>query len=444
MNFAQDKSVSYYTLGCKLNFAETSTIARQMEEKGFMKVPFGEYAGITVINTCSVTDNADKKCRSIIRKAKNVNPNAMIIVIGCYAQLKPDEISSMPDVDLVLGAKEKFNISGFLTDREKQETSIYYSSEISEVEDFISSYSMGDRTRSFLKVQDGCDYTCSFCTIPLARGKSRSAKIHEVVDNVRKLGAAGIKEIVLTGVNTGDFGYIDPERGRIRFLDLLIELDQVESITRFRISSVEPNLLSNPIIDFVAGSSRFMPHFHIPLQSGSDRILKLMRRRYLSQLYRERVEYIREKIPEACIGVDVITGFPSESKAEFLETYRFLNELKVDYLHVFPYSERRDTDASGLAGTIPVETRSQRSKMLRILSEKKKHSFYRKHQNQFRKVLFESKAVNGEDIFGFTDNYIKVKTGYNLELVNRVQMVELADMDSDGVIKALIPETVFQ
>jgi threonylcarbamoyladenosine tRNA methylthiotransferase MtaB len=405
-----EKTIAFHTLGCKLNFAETSSISRSLEKDGFKKVKFEDAADVYVINTCSVTENADKECRSIIRKALRYSPSAQIVIVGCYAQLKPEEIASMEGVDLVLGAKEKFRITDYLKTLPPKklfsEKAAIYSCDVSEVNFFESSYSFGDRTRAFLKVQDGCDYNCTYCTIPLARGKSRSDRIDHVVEQADLLAEVGIREIVLTGVNIGDFGLHDGERTETLF-ELIKQLDEVEGIERFRISSIEPNLLKDEIIDFVATSKRFMPHFHIPLQSGSDKILGLMKRRYRSQLYRDRVEKIKSVMPHCCIGVDVIVGFPGEDEKEFLTTYNFLNKLDISYLHVFTYSERDNTEAIQLENIVPKEIRHERNKMLRILSEKKQWAFYDKHVGEVRKVLFEA-AGEGE-IEGFTDNYIKVK-----------------------------------
>lgn len=423
-------SVAFYTLGCKLNFSESSAIARQMSENGFQKKDFHEGADIYVINTCSVTDHADKKCRKVVREALKFNPNAYVAIIGCYAQLKPKEISEIPGVDVVLGAAEKFNLPSHLHDLTKREKAIVHNSRIRELNHFVPAYSASDRTRSFLKVQDGCDYFCSFCTIPLARGKSRSGTIEDVLKNAGEIIASGVKEIVLTGVNIGDFG--NSETGD--FLALLKEIDQIEGLERVRISSIEPNLLTDEIIDFVAESKRIVPHFHIPLQSGSDEILTSMRRKYLSALYKNRVEHIKRVMPECCIGVDVIVGFPGETEEHFLETYRFLNELDISYLHVFTYSERPNTYALKLEGKVPGAIRQDRNKMLTILSEKKKRAFYESHLGKSFKVLFEAET-DGLTMSGFTENYIRVTADYDPLLVNEIVDVTLCSFDEDGNVK---------
>jgi threonylcarbamoyladenosine tRNA methylthiotransferase MtaB len=421
------KRVAFHTLGCKLNFAETSTLARQLESEGFTKVSFNDAADVYVINTCSVTDNADKECRQIIRRALNQSPEAFIAVTGCYAQLRPDEIASMEGVDLVLGAGEKFNISKYLDNIHKKERAEIHSCEVNELDTFNSSWSYGDRTRAFLKVQDGCDYTCTYCTIPMARGASRSAKISEVVKQAASLSQQGIKEIVLTGVNTGDFGKNNSET----FFDLVKELDKISADVRFRISSIEPNLLTDEIISFVAGSQKFVPHFHIPLQSGSDKILGLMRRRYRKELYESRVKQIKELMPFACIGCDVIVGFPEEKGNDFLETYRFLNELEISYLHVFTYSERPDTAAILMDNVVSMAERKQRNKMLRILSEKKQNAFYRTNEGRTVNVLWEHENHNGM-MEGYSENYIRVKTDYNSDFANTVSEVKLENY-GDGI-----------
>jgi threonylcarbamoyladenosine tRNA methylthiotransferase MtaB len=429
----QYKKVAFYTLGCKLNFSETSTIARNFENQGFAKVEFNETPDIFVINTCSVTDNADKKCRQIVKKALQVNPNAFVTMIGCYAQLKPEEISSIPGVDLVLGANEKFNILDHIAELEKKEIAVIKSNNIKETDFFIPSFSQGDRTRSFLKVQDGCDYFCTFCTIPLARGKSRNATIAETILEAKKIADTDIKEVVLTGVNIGDFG----QGGEENFYQLVQQLDNIEGIDRFRISSIEPNLLTNEIIEFVAKSNRFVPHFHIPLQSGSDTLLVAMRRKYLRALYAERVAKIKELMPHACIGVDVIVGFPGETEDEFMETVNFINQLDISYLHVFTYSERANTTAKKMANSIPLNIRRERSKQLQILSEKKRRAFYETQLNSDQSVLFEAEEDMGI-MYGFTENYVKVKTPYNAELVNQIVPVNLAAIDRDGVVKVAL------
>ncbi|MEO9533154.1 MAG: tRNA (N(6)-L-threonylcarbamoyladenosine(37)-C(2))-methylthiotransferase MtaB [Crocinitomicaceae bacterium] len=432
----QYKKVAFYTLGCKLNFSETSTIARNFENQGFAKVDFNDTPDIFIINTCSVTENADKKCRSVVKRALKVNPDAFVTMIGCYAQLKPTQISEIPGVDLVLGANEKFNIIDHITDLEKKEKAEVSATNIKETKDFIPSFSFGDRTRSFLKVQDGCDYFCTFCTIPLARGKSRNASVAETLEEAKKIAATDVKEVVLTGVNIGDFGQGEGEN----FLDLIKELDQVDDIDRWRISSIEPNLLSNEIIEFVAKSNNFVPHFHIPLQSGSDQLLKAMRRKYLSSLYTDRVAKIKELMPDACIGVDVIVGFPGETEEEFMKTVNFLNELDVSYLHVFTYSERANTTAKKMEGSIPVNIRRERSRQLQILSEKKKRHFYSTQIGKEKTVLFEAEENEGT-IFGFTENYVKVKVPYQKDLVNQLIPVELSEIDRDGIVKVNMTTT---
>lgn len=423
--------VAFYTLGCKLNFSETSAIARNFESAGYAKVSFEEYADVYVINTCSVTDNADKKCRYYTKKAQKANPDAKVIVVGCYAQLKPEEIAEIPGVTMVLGADEKFNVIELLEETTTDTAGLVYNKPIKETRDFHPAFSSGDRTRTFLKVQDGCNYFCSFCTIPLARGVSRSASIADTVLQAREAAASGAKEIVLTGVNIGDFGAGTNED----FYGLVQALDTIEEIDRFRISSIEPNLLSNEIIEFVAQSEKFVPHFHIPLQSGSDELLKQMRRRYESDLYRNRVEKIRELMPDACIGVDVIVGFPGETEALFLETYNFLNELAIDYLHVFTYSERPNTTAMRMDGVVEPEVRAKRSKMLRILSTKKKRKFYRDNIGKEAQVLIEAEA-HGEQMHGFTENYVKVSVPYQAELVNTIQPVKLLGVNADNLMDA--------
>jgi len=432
------QKVAFHTLGCKLNFAETSTIPRKFENTGYTKVDFADEADVYVLNTCSVTENADKECKQLIRNVKKQSPQAIVAVIGCYAQLKANEIGQIPGVDLVLGAKEKFNLPHYIENLSKKENAEVHSCEIEETDAFISSYSAGDRTRSFLKVQDGCDYTCSYCTIPLARGKSRSDSIDNVVAQAKEIAAQGIKEIVLTGVNIGDFGFTQTshtEKKQETFLELITALDKVEGVERFRISSIEPNLLKDEIIDFVAQSSRFVPHFHVPLQSGSNTILKLMRRRYMRELYTERVARIKQVMPHACIGVDVIVGFPGETQTEFLETYNFINGLDISYLHVFTYSERPNTDAIAIQNTVPVHERKERNKMLRILSTKKQRDFYSQHIGSTRKVLFEAENKNGF-INGFADNYIKVKMPFSVDLINTMKDVYLHNINEAGLVSA--------
>lgn len=431
------KKVAFHTLGCKLNFSETSTIARLFEKQDFEKVDFSESADVYVINTCSVTDKADHTCRNTVRQALRSNPDAFVAVIGCYAQLKPDEIAEIPGVDIVLGANEKFNILNYINDTEKLPEAGIHACEIKDVKDFIPSYSANDRTRTFLKVQDGCDYFCAFCTIPLARGRSRSENIENTIMSAREAAEDGIKEVVLTGVNIGDFGKGTGET----FYQLIKELEKIEGIDRFRISSIEPNLLTDEIIEFVAQSKKFVPHFHIPLQSGSDEILQLMRRRYDAAHYQSRIKKIKELIPNCCIGVDVIVGFPGETEEEFLKTYRFLNELDITYLHVFTYSERPNTTAIRLKETVPMGERKKRNKMLTILSEKKKRLFYENHAGQEFTVLFEHE--NKDDVmFGFTDNYIKVKTNYNPNLANQLMKVRLGEMDRQGIYSCELMEAV--
>ena len=437
------KTVAFHTLGCKLNFSETSAIARLFEENGFKKVDFKEKANVYVINTCSVTENADKECKTVVRAALKQSPDAFIAIVGCYAQLKPEEIAKIEGVDVVLGASEKFKLLQYVNDLSKKEKTEIHSCEIDSVNSFTDAFSFGDRTRSFLKVQDGCDYTCSYCTIPLARGASRSDTIANVVKNANKIATEGVMEIVLTGVNIGDFGlHIEKDRTERteNFLDLIKALDEVEGIERFRISSIEPNLLKDEVIEFVSKSKRFVPHFYIPLQSGSNKILKLMRRRYLRELYTERVAQIRSLMPHCCIGVDVIVGFPGETEEDFLETYNFLNELDISYLHVFTYSERDNTDAIKLEGIVPITERKKRNKMLRILSAKKLRSFYEKNIGQTRPVMFERENRDGF-IFGFTDNYVKVKTVYDPSLIKKMHNIKLSGFDSEGIVTAELFET---
>ncbi|MFT4898392.1 MAG: threonylcarbamoyladenosine tRNA methylthiotransferase MtaB [Flavobacteriales bacterium] len=426
----QYKKVAFYTLGCKLNFSETSGIAQNFEKGGYAKVDFEERPDVFVINTCSVTDNADKKCRNIVRRAKSINPNAYVAVIGCYAQLKPQEISEIKGVNLVLGANEKFNILEHVEKLELENThsTVVLGGEIDDVNEFFPSYSIGDRTRTFLKVQDGCDYSCSFCTIPLARGKSRSNTIKETLKTASEVASRQAKEVVLTGVNLGDFGRYNNES----FHDLVLELDKLEGIERFRISSIEPNLLTNLTIDFIATSKKFVPHFHIPLQSGSPEILKSMKRRYKRDIYTSRVEKIKTLMPHCCIGVDVIVGFPGETEEKFIETYDYLNELNVSYFHVFTYSERANTLAPKLEKPVDRKTRDERSKKLRILSAKKKRAFYQENIGKSFPVLFEAEK-NNDFMFGFTSNYVKVKTKYNEDLVNEVKQVNLIEIDRDGL-----------
>lgn len=430
-------TVAFHTLGCKLNFAETSTIARQLKNAGFQKVDFEAGADVVVINTCSVTENADKECKTIVRRAQQKNPNAFIAIIGCYAQLKPEEIAGIDGVDLVLGATEKFNLPSYLSDLHKKSHAEIHSCEIADAGTFTSAYSIGDRTRAFLKVQDGCDYSCTYCTIPLARGKSRSDSIENVIRNAKEIAEKGVKEIVLTGVNIGDYGIFDTETSKREtdFLSLIHELDQVEGIERFRISSIEPNLLNDEVISFVAQSNRFVPHFHIPLQSGSDKILSLMRRRYKRKVYVDRVNKIKEVMPQACIGVDVIVGFPGETEEDFIDTYNFLNELNISYLHVFTYSERENTDAALMPGVVAISERKKRNKMLRILSEKKKNAFYDQFIGQEFSVLFEEENKNNE-IQGFTDNYIRVGVPFDPSLINTIGTVKLLSFDGSIAVRS--------
>lgn len=428
-----NKKVALYTLGCKLNFAETSTIARSFAEAGYARVEIEQTPDVLVVNTCSVTDQADKKCRNIVRRVLGANPNAYVAVIGCYAQLKPEEIASIPGVDLVLGANEKFKLLDHIHDLTKNTAGVVVAEAIKETRDFVPSFSSGDRTRTFLKVQDGCNYFCAFCTIPLARGRSRSATIEETLLEAQKAAKAGAKEIVLTGVNIGDFGTAHDET----LLELVQELDKIEGVERFRISSIEPNLLSNDIIEFVAQSNKFVPHFHIPLQSGSDEVLRSMRRRYLTGLYADRIKLIREVMPDACIGVDVIVGFPGESDAHFQETFDFLHQLDVSYFHVFTYSERANTTAVRIDDVIPMNIRQQRNKQLRGLSLKKKRAFYDSQLGTEHTVLFEGNEQDGQ-MHGFTENYVKVTTDWNPTLVNKTASVKLNSLLPDGIVDIAI------
>ncbi|MFP9117748.1 tRNA (N(6)-L-threonylcarbamoyladenosine(37)-C(2))-methylthiotransferase MtaB [Flavobacterium sp. RNTU_13] len=430
------KKVAFYTLGCKLNFSETSTIARSFAEDGFDRVDFEDPADIYVINTCSVTDNADKQFKQIVKKALKTNDKAFIAAVGCYAQLKPEELAAVDGVDLVLGATEKFKITDYINDLSKNDMGEVHSCEIAEADFYVGSYSIGDRTRAFLKVQDGCDYKCTYCTIPLARGISRSDTLENVLKNAAEISAQNIKEIVLTGVNIGDYGKgeFGNKKHEHTFYELVQALDKVEGIERLRISSIEPNLLRNETIEFVSQSRTFVPHFHIPLQSGSDDILKLMRRRYLRNVYTERVAKIREVMPHACIGVDVIVGFPGETDEHFLETYNFLNELEISYLHVFTYSERDNTPAAEMPGAVPANVRAKRSKMLRGLSVKKRRAFYESQIGTTRTVLFEGENKEGY-IHGFTENYVKVKAPWNPELINTLHEVTLTKIDEDGLVR---------
>jgi threonylcarbamoyladenosine tRNA methylthiotransferase MtaB len=430
------KKVAFHTLGCKLNFSETSTIARGFVEEGFDRVTFSEVADMYVINTCSVTENADKRFKTIVKQAQKMNPDAFVAAIGCYAQLKPEELAAVGGVDLVLGATEKFKITDYINDLTKNAYGEVHSCEIEEADFYVGSYALGDRTRAFLKVQDGCDYKCTYCTIPLARGISRSDTLTNVLKNATEISAQGVKEIVLTGVNIGDYGKgeFGNKKHEHTFLDLVKALDQVTGIHRIRISSIEPNLLKNETIDFVAQSNSFVPHFHIPLQSGNDDILKAMRRRYLSGLYIDRVERIKKIMPHACIGVDVIVGFPGETDEHFLDTYHFLNELDISYLHVFTYSERDNTTAATMKGVVAKNVRSKRSKLLRGLSVKKRRAFYESQLGTIRTVLFEGENKQGY-IHGFTENYVKVRGPWDPALVNTLHDVELTEIDTDGLVR---------
>ena len=431
-----EKKVAFYTLGCKLNFSETSTIARNFVSEGFERVDFEEKADVYVINTCSVTDNADKRFKTIVKNALKKNEDAFLIAVGCYAQLKPEELAAVDGVDLVLGATEKFNVTSYINDLTKNNVGEVHSCEISDADFYVGSYSIGDRTRAFLKVQDGCDYKCTYCTIPLARGISRSDTLEGVINNAKEISSKGIKEIVLTGVNIGDYGKgeFGNKKHEHTFLELVKELDKVEGIHRLRISSIEPNLLKDETIDFVSKSTSFVPHFHIPLQSGSDELLKKMKRRYLRNTYSERVHRIKSVLPNACIGVDVIVGFPGETDALFLETYNYLNEIDISYLHVFTYSERPNTEAIDLDGVIPKKTRAKRSKMLRGLSAKKRRSFYENQLGNTLTALFENENKEGY-INGFTENYVKVKTPWNPDLVNTLHTITLTEIDEDGLVR---------
>ncbi|MDG1502427.1 MAG: tRNA (N(6)-L-threonylcarbamoyladenosine(37)-C(2))-methylthiotransferase MtaB [Ulvibacter sp.] len=436
------KKAAFYTLGCKLNFSETSTISRDFTNEGFQRVDFTDPADVYVINTCSVTENADKRFKSIVKQAQKANPDAFIAAIGCYAQLQPQQLADVNGVDLVLGATEKFNITSYINDllanpdRSASNGAEIHSCEIADADFYVGSYAIGDRTRAFLKVQDGCDYKCTYCTIPLARGISRSDTLENVLKNAAEISAKGIKEIVLTGVNIGDYGKgeFGNKKHEHTFFELCQALDEVAGIKRLRISSIEPNLLKNQTIDFVAKSKTFVPHFHIPLQSGSDRLLKLMRRRYMTDLYLDRVARINKTMPNACIGVDVIVGFPGETQELFLETYNFLNQLEVSYLHVFTYSERENTPAATMEGVVPKNIRAKRSKMLRGLSAKKRRAFYESQLGNTLTVLFEGENKQGY-IHGFTQNYVKVKHPWNPELVNTLKEVTLLEIDEDGMVR---------
>ena len=445
---ATPKTVAFHTLGCKLNYSETSSIGRLFEDAGYSEVAFKDPADIYVINTCSVTDFADRKCRKTVRKALRQSPNAFVVVIGCYAQLKPDEIADIPGVDLVLGAAQKFRILDYVDDLSKApDKGMVKAGDVKEANEFVNAFSFGDRTRSFLKVQDGCNYKCSFCTIPKARGASRSNTIESIVKNAHEIAAMGIKEIVLTGVNIGDFGNgteviegLKPKKEAM-FIDLIRELDKVEGIDRFRISSIEPNLLTNEIIEFVANSKRFVPHFHIPLQSGNNKQLREMRRRYKRELYADRVKTIRKYMPHCCIGVDVIVGFPGETDEDFKESYKFIQELDVSYLHVFTYSERANTPAAEMDDVVPVHVRRERNEMLRILSEKKRRHFYQNYLGSQQVALLEGKNINGK-MTGFTENYIKVAVDYDATLINKLVPVQLGDF-SDFEEELLVGAKLF-
>ena len=430
------KKVAFYTLGCKLNFSETSTIARSFNDEGFDRVDFSEKADMYVINTCSVTENADRRFKDIVKQAQKGNSDAFIAAVGCYAQLKPQELADVNGVDLVLGATEKFRITDYINDLAKNDFGEVHSCEIKDADFYVGSYSIGDRTRAFLKVQDGCDYVCTFCTIPLARGISRSEALNKVLLNAKEISDQGIKEIVLTGVNIGDYGKgeFGNKKHQHTFLELIQELDNIDGIKRVRISSIEPNLLKNETIQFVSSSKAFVPHFHIPLQSGNNELLRLMKRRYKSELYVEKVNEIKKYMPDACIGVDVIIGFPGETDELFLETYHFLNELDISYLHVFTYSERENTPAASMEGIVPLNIRKKRSKMLRGLSVKKRRSFYESQLNTLHTVLFEGENKKGY-ILGFTENYVKIKHPWNPELVNTTREVLLTEIDDDGMVR---------
>ena len=438
---ATPRSVSFHTLGCKLNYSETSAIGRQFEDRGYSILPFGAASDIFVLNTCSVTDFADQKCRQVIRRVRRDNPETIVVVTGCYAQLKPEEIAAMPGVDLVLGASEKFRILEFVDMISAgQAGARVFASEIREARTFTEAFSFGDRTRSFLKVQDGCDYKCTFCTIPQARGASRSGRVEDLVEQARRLGAQGAREIVLTGVNIGDFGNgTDVIEGRrtkkeALFIDLVRALDRVEEVSRFRISSIEPNLCTEEIIEFVAGSERFMPHFHMPLQSGNDKQLRMMRRRYTRDLYADRVSAIKRRMPHACIGVDVIVGFPGETAEDFLETVAFIGSLPVSYLHVFTYSERANTPAAEMEDAVPMRERRLRNEQLRLLSDRKKRAFYEEHIGTVRPVLFENDR-NEEMWSGFTDNYIEVAVPRAFATLNDIRPMQLNVLDSEGICR---------
>lgn len=432
------RRAAYYTLGCKLNYAETSAIARSLEKEGFQRVDFGEQADLTVINTCSVTENADRETRSIVSRALRSNPDSQVVLTGCYAQLRPEEVGAIPGVDLVLGAQDKFQIARFLGNGEKRIQAEVHSCAIEEVDQFIGSYSIGDRTRSFLKVQDGCDYKCTYCTIPKARGISRSDRLENVVQKATEIAAQGIKEIVLTGVNTGDYGKgeFGNKKHEHTFMDLLQALDRVSGIDRIRISSLEPNLLHEEMVEFVARSHRFVPHFHLPLQSGNDEILGKMKRRYQRALYRERLEWIKEQMPDACIGADVLVGFPGETEQHFADTHQFLSDLPISYLHVFTYSERPGTEAVRMDQVVPMPQRKERNQRLRLLSEKKRNQFYRSHIGSQRRVLWEAKEKDGM-MQGYTENYIRLHRPYDAQMINQIEDVLVGPADEKGRLQAL-------
>ncbi|MCH7396380.1 tRNA (N(6)-L-threonylcarbamoyladenosine(37)-C(2))-methylthiotransferase MtaB [Belliella sp. DSM 107340] len=436
------KKVAFYTLGCKLNYSETSTISRMFENKGYQKVEFDETPDIFIINTCSVTENADKKCKKIVKEAKKISPNSYVTIIGCYAQLKPKEIAEIKGVDAVLGAAEKFRLIELLDGFAKEHETKVLASEIQDATVFNNAFSIHDRTRTFLKVQDGCNYGCAFCTIPLARGKSRSDSTENILKSAREIAATDVKEVVLTGVNIGDFGIQEGKREE-RFIDLVKAIDEIEGIDRIRISSIEPNLLTNETIDFVSTSQRFVPHFHIPLQSGSNQILRKMGRRYLRELYEDRVSKIKSLMPHCCIGVDVIVGFPGETDELFLETYNFLNNLDISYLHVFTYSERANTRATEMEGVVPMKIRNERSKMLRILSEKKRRNFYQENLGKTFTVLFEDDVEDGK-MHGFTENYIRVSAKYDPILINELKTVTLKEINDKGTVEVMEPEMVYE
>ena len=438
----QNHTVALTTLGCKLNFSETSTISRQFKNVGYSIVKFDQFSDIYIINTCSVTENADKQFKSYVSKALKINQDAFIIAIGCYAQLKPEELANVNGVDLVLGSKEKFKILDYLNDFKKNQSSKIHSCEISETNFYRSSFSIGDRTRSFLKVQDGCDYKCTYCTIPLARGISRSDKLDNILRAAKEISDSGIKEIVLTGVNIGDYGKgeFGNKNHKNTFLELVTALDKMDGISRVRISSIEPNLLSNDIINFVSNSKKFVPHFHIPMQSGSDTILKLMKRRYLSKLYRDRINHVKQVMPNACIGADVIVGFPGESEEEFMETYNFIKSLNLSYLHVFTYSERDNTEAIGLNNVVPSNIRSKRSKLLRALSVRLKRKFYMSQLGTIKNVLFEPENRNGF-IYGFSNNYVRIKTPWRSSIKDKIIPFELQNISDDGLVTGEVSTT---